>query len=114
MQIKIYKIINFLKQRFFTNYIEDAENLSGVGTANCYQIRPVAGTYSFDARYKGNSTETISPASVEVLWEVDGYRNVCDNIIDSPSLSDGQVVFNVPDDVVPSPAVFKVRGLLTS
>ena len=97
-------------QRFFTNYIEDAENLSGAGTANCYQIRPVAGTYSFDARYKGNSTETISPASVEVLWEVDGYRNVCDNIIDSPSLSDGQVVFNVPDDVVPGNALIAVKN----
>lgn len=97
-------------QRFSTRYFEDAENLSGAGTANSYLIRPVAGTYSFDARYKGNSSETISPASVEVLWEVDGSRNICDNIIDSASLSDGQVVFNVPSDVVPGNALIAVKN----
>ncbi len=49
-----------------------SNNLSQYGTSNCY-IVPEAGTYSFDASVKGNSTEPVgSIASVEVLWETKG------------------------------------------
>ena len=97
-------------QRVATRYMEYAENLSATETANCYVVRPYAGTYSFEARYKGNSTDLIYPASVEVLWEVDGNRNVCDNIIDGASLSDGRVVFNISDDAVPGNALIAAKN----
>ena len=85
--------------RFSTRYSDDAENLSSSGTANCYMVRPVAGTYSFDARVKGNSTESLSPVSAELIWEVDGNRNVSDNIVDNARLSDGWILFELPSDV---------------
>ncbi len=57
--------ISYKKFNIFSN------NLSQYGTSNCY-IVPEAGTYSFDASVKGNSTESVGTiASVEVLWETD-------------------------------------------
>ena len=85
--------------RFSTRYSDDAENLSSSGTANSYMVRPVAGTYSFDARAKGNSTESLSPVSASVIWEVDANRNVRDNIVDNARVSDGWILFELPTDV---------------
>lgn len=95
--------------RVSTRYTEDAENLSSAGTANCYLVRPVAGTYSFDAGVKGNSSESLSPVSAEILWEVDGNRNVSDNIVDNARLSGGWVLFELPADVQPGNALIAVK-----
>lgn len=95
--------------RFSTRYSDDAENLSASGTANCYMVRPVAGTYSFDARVKGNSTESLSPVSAELIWEVDGNRNVSDNIVDNARLSDGWILFELPSDVQPGNALIAAK-----
>ena len=95
--------------RFSTRYSDDAENLSSSGTANCYMVRPVAGTYSFDARVKGNSTESLSPVSAELIWEVDGNRNVSDNIVDNARLSDGWILFELPSDVQPGNALIAAK-----
>ena len=72
-------------------------------------VRPVAGTYSFDARVKGNSTESLSPVSAELIWEVDGNRNVSDNIVDNARLSDGWILFELPSDVQPGNALIAAK-----
>lgn len=100
-----YSVIN----RISISNSDSAENLSSSGTANCYMVRPVAGTYSFDARVKGNSTESLSPVSAELIWEVDGNRNVSDNIVDNARLSDGWILFELPSDVQPGNALIAAK-----
>lgn len=100
-----YSVIN----RISTSNSDSAENLSASGTANCYMVRPVAGTYSFDARVKGNSTESLSPVSAELIWEVDGNRNVSDNIVDNARLSYGWILFELPSDVQPGNALIAAK-----
>lgn len=63
-----------------------SNNLSQYGTSNCYIVSE-AGTYSFDASVKGNSTESVGTiASVEVLWET---KNT------NASINIGDIVRNV-------------------
>ena len=96
--------------RFSTRYSDDAENLSSSGTANCYMVRPVAGTYSFDARGMGNSpADLIHAVSAELVWEVDGSRSVCDNIVDNARMSDGWILFELPSDVQPGNALIAAK-----
>lgn len=98
-------------KRISTTSSDHATDLSLNGTANCYIVKPTAGAYRFLARVKGNSYDAISPASAGVLWEVDAYRNVCDNIIDNVSLNeDGYISFVTPSDVTAGNALITAKN----
>ena len=95
--------------RVGTRYTDNVENLSAGGTANSYMVKPKPGSYSFDARVKGNSINTISPVKVDVLWETNAFRDKCENIVDNVRLSDGWILFEVPADVQTGNALIAVK-----
>lgn len=70
--------ISCQKEPFVTSNYAD---LSANGTANCYIVTKPGG-YCFNARYKGNGTESIGDAkSATVIWETYGTKkriNECD------------------------------------
>ena len=70
-----------LLKSFRTRYTDDIINLSAIETANCYIVQPLPSVrYSFDCTVKGNSLESIgTPASLEVLWEIDGCSSTADS-----------------------------------
>ena len=80
---------------FRTTYSDDVIDLSKAGTANCYIIQPLPSVrYSFDCTIKGNSSETIeTPASLEVLWEVNGSSSTAESgtIISSIEIINNEV-----------------------
>ena len=88
---------------------ESVDNLSLNGTANCYIVKPVEGTHSFYADVEGNSNDKIYPVSAEVLWEVDGDRNICSNIIDNVRYTNGWILFDTPSDVTPGNALIVAK-----
>ena len=72
-----------------------SNNLSQYGTSNCYIVSE-AGTYTFDASVKGNSTESVGTiASVEVLWETKGPHNRANagELISEVELNGTNVIF---------------------
>ncbi len=73
-------------------------NLSESATANCY-IVPKAGTYCFDATYKGNSTvETVGEiADVELLWEF--TTRIVDGALISDLRHEGAKVYFTASDM---------------
>lgn len=89
-------------------YVESTSvDLSLHGTANCYVV-PAAGMYAFDASVIGNGSHgiipgasfhtedpTITPASVEVLWESTGagVETSKGKLITDVSLADGRISF---------------------
>ena len=84
-------------------------NLSKKGAANSYIVTE-PGTYKFWA-VKGNSGETVSPASVEVLWETwNNTEEVTPNsVIASVSHYGSYVVFSTPETLKPGNAVIAAK-----
>ena len=87
-------------------------DLSRYGTANCYIVSK-PGKYMFNAKVKGNSTESVgTPSSASVVWET---RNTTESvsagdIIKSVTLTDGKVQFEIPEPFVPGNAVVAVKN----
>ena len=79
-----------------------AINLSENGTANCYVV-PFAGTFSFKADVKGNSSEPLDgePFTAAVLWESFGTEEQPEvgDLIPNVSYVNGNIVFKTPDIV---------------
>lgn len=73
-------------------------SISDEGTANSYLIEST-GTYSFDATVRGNGATTdglgapssLSPASVEILWQTDS------SVVANAWISDGLIAVKVVD-----------------
>ena len=77
-------------------------DLSVGGTANCYIVYPVKGTYVFDL-VKGNSSESVGDvSSMEVLWETYNNASVvkAGSVVSSATLENGKAKFEVPEDAV--------------
>lgn len=73
-------------------------DLSITGTANCY-IVPDTGNYKFKC-VKGNSSEALSPAKVEVLWEtwnIPEAEVTAGSLVSSVGLEDGYVVVSIAE-----------------
>ena len=85
------------------------KNLSKKGAANSYIVTE-AGEYKFWA-VKGNSGETVSPATVEVLWETwnNAEEVTANSVIASVSLSGSYVVFSTPETLKPGNAVIAAK-----
>ena len=82
-------------------------NLSLGGTANCYIVYPVKGTYVFDL-VKGNSSEPVGKvASVDVLWETHNNNSVVTegSVVSSATFENGKAKFEVPEGAVPGNAL---------
>ena len=97
---------------FYTPYEGGAVNLSADGTANCYIVPPVYSSYVFDATVKGNSTESVgTPASAEILWESQLTSNYVEVgcVVESVTLEDGKVKFQLPFDPKPGNALIAVK-----
>lgn len=82
-------------KRFRTRYSDEELDLSAGGTANCYMVPTYVASYCFDATVEGNSMDEITPASVDVLWQVDENRNLVDDVIDNVQLNNGNIFFEV-------------------
>lgn len=85
------------------------EDLGKKGTANCYVVTK-PGTFSFKA-VKGNSKETLSAVTAEVLWETWNNEEAVTpgSVIASASLQKGDVVFSTPESLKPGNAVIAAR-----
>ena len=85
------------------------KNLSKKGAANSYIVTE-AGEYKFWA-VKGNSGMTVSPATVEVLWETwnNGEEVTANSVIASVSISGSYVVFSTPATLKPGNAVIAAK-----
>ena len=85
---------SYSKEIAFYTEFANSTNLSKYGTSNCYIVSE-AGAYTFDASFKGNSTESIGAiASVEVLWETKGTNKASkEEIIRNVKLSGNFVSF---------------------
>ena len=81
---------------FRTTYSGEANNLSVYGTSNCYIVNPAYCKHYINGSVKGCGYESIgSVASVEVLWETNGYGMKTDpgtGIFDV-TLKDGNIYF---------------------
>ena len=90
-------------------------NLSENGTANSY-IVPFAGTFSFKANVKGNSTEVLegTPVTAAVLWESFGTDELPEvgDLISSVSYVNGNIVFKTPDVVKNGNASIAVKDAM--
>ena len=86
-----------------------AKNLSKNGPANCYIVTS-AGDYKFWA-VKGNSSEAVAAASVEVLWETwnDKETVTPNSVIASVSLEGNYVAFSTPATLKPGNAVIAAK-----
>ena len=96
---------------FSTSYIDNIANLSGGGTANCYMIKPISGSYSFYAMTEGNSNDKITPYSADVLWQIDADRFPCENIVSNVRYSNGWILFDLPSNGVAGNALIVARDL---
>ena len=86
-------------------------DLSQGGTANCYIVYPVQGSYTFDL-VKGNSSEPVGEvSSVEVLWETYNNASVvkAGSVISSVILKGDQVQFEIPEDAVSGNALIAAK-----
>lgn len=86
-------------------------NLSAGGPANCYIVKPVFGTYSFDM-VKGNGTEPVGDAvTAEILWET--YNTASEvtpnSVIASVEIDGSKVRFSMPEHPLSGNAVIAVR-----
>ena len=85
-------------------------DLSAAASANCYII-PDIGNYKFKA-VKGNSSEAVAAASVEVLWETENVPDgevAVGSIIASAALADGYVEVAVAEPFHPGNALIAAR-----
>lgn len=85
---------------FITPNAEGVVDLSVGGTANCYMVYPVQGTYTFDLVQGNSSTSVGKVASVEVLWET---FNTSDSVsagavIESVELDGTRAKFTIPQE----------------
>ncbi len=97
---------------FITSGEDGVIDLSIGGTANCYIVYPVKGSYSFDL-VKGNSSESVGEVtSLEVLWETYNTSDAvtAGTVIESASMTDGKPIFNVPENAVPGNAVIAAKN----
>ena len=81
---------------FRTTYAGEANNLSAYGTSNCYQVEPAYCKHFINGSVKGSGYESIgSVASVEVLWETNGYgmKTEPGTVIFDVTLKDGKIYF---------------------
>ena len=81
---------------FRTTYAGEANNLSAYGTSNCYQVEPAYCKHFINGSVKGSGYESIgSVASVEVLWETNGYgmKTELGTVIFDVTLKDGKIYF---------------------
>lgn len=81
---------------FRTTYSGEANNLSVYGTSNCYIVNPAYCKHYINGSVKGCGYESIgSVASVEVLWETNGYGMKTDpgTVIFDVTLKDGNIYF---------------------
>ena len=81
---------------FRTTYAGEANNLSAYGTSNCYIVEPAYCKHYINGSVKGCGYESIgSVASVEVLWETNGYGMKTDpgTVIFDVTLKDGNIYF---------------------
>ena len=81
---------------FRTTYAGEANNLSVYGTSNCYVVDPAYCKHYINGSVKGHTYESIgSVASVEVLWETNGYGMKTDpgTVIFDVTLKDGNIYF---------------------
>lgn len=85
-------------------------NLSEDGTANCYIVQE-PGLYKFKPT-KGNSSQVIVPASVEVLWETFGtdVAPEAGALVRDVKYDGGLIYFSTPDDLVPGNAVIAAKN----
>lgn len=118
----VYYIKAYATNSFGTSYSDEkivttlgdgvVTDLSAKGRANSYIVSE-AGKYSFHANLKGNSDEFVTgvPASAELLWETHNITEevVSGSVVSSVSLSDGKVVFTVPDNYVSGNALIAVK-----
>ncbi len=99
---------------FYTPYSGGSIDLSLNGTANCYIVPPVYSSYVFDATVKGNSEESVgTPVDAVVLWETKLNTHVLDIgcVIESVTLEEGKVKFQLPFDPSPGNALIAVRDV---
>ena len=100
----------------FVNIVIEAEeaedgpkNLGKKGTANSYVVT-AAGEYKFPL-VKGNGTDAVAAASVEVLWET--WNNMeevtANSVIAKVGLEDGYVTFSTPATLKPGNAVIAAK-----
>lgn len=97
---------------FITPNADGLVNLSIGGTANCYMVYPVQGTYTFDL-VQGNSNESVGAAtSVEVLWETLNTLDAVSvgDVIESVELDGTTVKFSIPKNAVPGNALIGVKN----
>ena len=96
---------------FTTAGASGVTDLSAEGTANCYIISQ-AGTYKFNASVKGNSTETVTAETVEVVWETLNASDAVTQgaVIASVALENGYVKFATPADFTPGNALIAVKS----
>ena len=89
--------------------VSQTVDLSIAGTANCYII-PATGEYKFKA-VKGNSSEAVEAASVEVFWETreDEEEITEGTIIASAKLVNGYVVVKTAKPLVPGNALIAAK-----
>ena len=88
---------------------EGPKNLSKKGAANSYIVTE-AGEYKFWA-VKGNSGETVSPATVEVLWETwnNAEEVTANSVVASVKVEGSYVVFSTPETLKPGNAVIAAK-----
>ena len=91
---------------------DGAQVLSIEGTANSYIASPLYRTFSFEALYKGNSTESIgSPATAEVIWET---KNTTESVSQGDIIRDvvydnGIISFNLSDEGTEGNAIIAAK-----
>lgn len=90
--------------------VSQTVDLSVTGTANCYII-PSTGEYKFKA-VKGNSSEAVAAAKVEVLWEtrMDEDEVTAGTIIASVALNGNYVEFTTAKPMVPGNALIAAKN----
>lgn len=90
--------------------VSQTVDLSVAGTANSY-IVPATGEYKFKA-VKGNSSEAVAAAKVEVLWETreDEEEVAAGSIIASVSLNGSFVEFATAKPMVPGNALIAAKN----
>ena len=84
-------------------------DLSKDGNANCYIVEK-AGDFKFKA-VKGNGTDAVAAASVELLWETNNTATApeANSIIAKVGFGDGFVTFSTPETLVPGNAVIAAK-----
>ncbi len=89
--------------------VSQTVDLSVSGTANSYIVN-AAGAYKFKA-VKGNSSDAVAAAGLEVLWETrcDDAEVAAGTVIKSVNLADGYVEFETAKPLVPGNALIAAK-----